>query len=118
MLEFDDEYNISVYDNGEAFEIERFSGGEEDLANLCTRIAISEVITERAGRDFGFIVLDEIFGSQDAGRRQNILRALSGFSAKFRQIFLITHIEDIKNSVEHVINISEDEDGVSSLTVE
>jgi len=118
VLEFDDDYNISVYDNGEAFGIERFSGGEEDLANLCTRLAISEIITERAGSDFNFVVLDEIFGSQDSGRRQNILKALSGFSAKFRQIFLITHIEDIKNSVEHVISISEGEDGVSTLTVD
>ncbi len=118
MIEFDDDYNISVYDNGEAFDIERFSGGEEDLANLCTRIAISEIITERAGSDFNFIVLDEIFGSQDSGRRQNILKALAGFSAKFRQIFLITHIEDIKNSVEHVISITEGEDGVSTLTME
>ncbi len=118
MLEFDDDYNISVYDNGEAFGIERFSGGEEDLANLCTRLAISEIITERAGSTFNFVILDEIFGSQDSGRRRNILSALDGFSAKFRQIFLVTHIEDIKNSVEHVISITEGDNGVSTLQVE
>ena len=56
---------LLVYDNGNAYGIERFSGGEEDLANLCLRLAISEVITERAGGVFNFIILDEIFGSQD-----------------------------------------------------
>jgi len=118
LLEFDDDYNISVYDNGQSFGIERFSGGEEDLANLCTRLAISEIISERAGSSFNFVILDEIFGSQDSGRRRNILAALEGFSAKFRQIFLVTHIEDIKDSVEHVISIVEGDDGVSTLSVE
>jgi len=118
LLEFDEDYNLSMYDNGQAFGIERFSGGEEDLANLCTRLAISEIITERAGSTFNFVVLDEIFGSQDSGRRRNILSALDGFSSKFRQIFLVTHIEDIKNSVEHVISISEGENGISTVKIE
>jgi DNA repair protein SbcC/Rad50 len=118
ILEFDEDYNISVYDNGQAFGIERFSGGEEDLANLCTRLAISEIITERAGSTFNFVVLDEIFGSQDSGRRRKILSALDGFSAKFRQIFLITHIEEIKNSVEHVMSITENDDGISTIQID
>ena len=117
-LELDEDYNLLIYDEGNSYTIERFSGGEEDLANLCLRIAISEVITERAGGVFNFIILDEIFGSQDNIRRNNIMKALSGLSSKFRQIFLITHIEDLKNDMENVIIIKEKEDGVSNLKVE
>ncbi len=117
-IEIDDNYNILIYDNGEFYGIERFSGGEEDLANLCLRLAISEVITERAGGAFNFIILDEIFGSQDSFRRQNIMKALNGLSSKFRQIFLITHIEDVKNEMEHIIYVTENEDGISSIKVE
>jgi exonuclease SbcC len=117
-LELDEDYNLLIYDEGDSYTIERFSGGEEDLANLCLRIAISEVITERAGGVFNFIILDEIFGSQDNIRRNNIMKALSGLSSKFRQIFLITHIEDLKNDMENVIIIKEKEDGVSNLKIE
>lgn len=117
-LELDEDYNLLVYDNGNAYGIERFSGGEEDLANLCLRLAISEVITERAGGVFNFIILDEIFGSQDMFRRQNIMKALNGLSSKFRQIFLITHVEDVKNDMENVIFVTENEDGISTVKIE
>ena len=117
-LELDENYNLLVYDNGDAYGIERFSGGEEDLANLCLRLAISEVITERAGGVFNFIILDEIFGSQDMFRRQNIMRALNGLSSKFRQIFLITHVEDVKDDMENIIFVTENEEGISSVKIE
>jgi len=117
-IELDEDYNIMIYDDGNSYSIQRFSGGEEDLANLCLRLAISEVITERAGGVFNFIILDEIFGSQDMIRRQNIMKALNGLSSKFRQILLITHIDDVKNYVENVINVSENEDRISAIKIE
>lgn len=117
-IELDENYNLKVYDNKNLYDIERFSGGEMDLANLCLRLAISEVITERSGGIFNFIVLDEIFGSQDSIRRQNILDALNSLSSKFRQIFLITHIDDLKNYMENIISVSENDDGISSIKLE
>ncbi|EMR74474.1 AAA domain-containing protein [Thermoplasmatales archaeon SCGC AB-540-F20] len=117
-IELDENYNLIVYDNGVPHNIERFSGGEEDLANLCIRLAISEVITEKAGSVFNFIILDEIFGSQDNIRKQNIIKALSSFSSKFRQIFLITHIEEIKNFMENAVTVLEEENGESKIKIE
>jgi exonuclease SbcC len=118
IIELDEDYNIEIYDNGKPYDIKRFSGGEEDLANLCLRLAISETVSERADRQFNFIILDEIFGSQDNIRRQNIMQALNALSSKFRQIFLITHIEDVKNLMENVIHVIEDENGISYVKVE
>lgn len=117
-VELDEKYDLQVYDDGELYNIKRFSGGEEDLANLCLRLAISEVITERAGGVFNFIILDEIFGSQDHIRRQNIMKALNSLSSKFRQIFLITHIEDVKNDMENIIYVTENEEGFSTIKLE
>ena len=117
-VELDENYNLMIYDSDDFYCIERFSGGEEDLANLCLRLAISEVITDRAGGVFNFIILDEIFGSQDTFRRQNIMKALNGLSSKFRQIFLITHVEDVQNEMEHVVYVNEDIDGTSSIKIE
>lgn len=117
-LEVDEDYEIYIYDQGEKFSIERFSGGETDLANLCLRIAISLLISESSGVEFSFIILDEIFGSQDTGRKENIITALAKLKNRFRQIFLITHIDDIKDSVENLIYVTENEDGTSELQLQ
>ncbi|KAA0008944.1 MAG: SMC family ATPase [Thermoplasmata archaeon] len=118
VLELDENYEILMYDNGRAYNINRFSGGEEDLANLCIRLAISEMLADRAGGEFNFIILDEIFGSQDANRRRNIISALNLLSNRFRQIFIITHIEDVKQFVNNAISVYEIEDGTSKIKME
>jgi exonuclease SbcC len=112
-LELDENYDVFIYDEGTPYAINRFSGGEEDLANLCLRLAISAVVSERSAIQTNFIILDEIFGSQDALRKRNIITALNELSKKFRQIFLITHIEEVKDYMEYVLRVMEDEDGVS-----
>ena len=109
-MTLDDHYNIFIYDDGEKYPIQRFSGGEIDLANLCLRLAISDVITERAEGLFHFIILDEIFGSQDRLRQQNIMEELSKLTSTFKQIFLITHVEHVKNYMQHIIQVEENND--------
>ena len=106
-LELDSDYNIMLLDRGASFPLQRFSGGEQDLANLCLRIAISQVIAQRKGKPpVQFIVLDEIFGSQDTGRQQQILFALQKLQSQFRQIFIISHIEAIKDVLPVLIQVS------------
>ncbi len=116
-VELNDDYEIFIYDEGGKFSVERFSGGEKDLANLCLRLAISLTLSDRAGSDYGFIVLDEIFGSQDTVRKMNIMRSLAALNKRFRQIFLITHVEDIKDEVENVLTVTEDESGNSAIAL-
>jgi exonuclease SbcC len=117
-LELDEDYEIYIYDQGEKFPMSRFSGGETDLANLCLRIAISLLISESSQIGFSFIILDEIFGSQDMVRKENILNALAKLRNRFAQIFLITHIDDIKDSVENLVYVTENEDGTSELQLQ
>jgi len=108
MMELDENYEVSILDGDQTYRLKRFSGGEEDLANLCLRIAMSQVIAERSGgTEVNFIALDEIFGSQDDKRRQNILNSLNKLSTQFRQILLITHIEDIKDIFPRVFRVEE-----------
>lgn len=115
-LTLDEQYNIYIYDEGQSYNIQRFSGGEIDLANLCLRLAISDVITERAEGLFHFIILDEIFGSQDTIRQQNIMEELYKLSSKFKQIFLITHVEQVKHYMQHILQVQEI-DGISSVKI-
>jgi exonuclease SbcC len=117
-FELDEDYEIFIHDQGEKYPLNRFSGGETDLANLCLRIAISLLISESSQVGFSFIILDEIFGSQDVLRKENILNALARLKNRFRQIFLITHIDDIKDSVENLVYVTENEDGTSDLLLQ
>ncbi len=95
--------------------VDRFSGGESDLANLSLRLAISRMIADRTGVvPINFLMLDEIFGSQDPNRKRSVMTALSRLSVQFRQIFLITHIEDVKDSTNYVIRVFEQDDGTST----
>jgi exonuclease SbcC len=78
------------------------------------RLAISQLIAERSGvGGLNTVVLDEIFGSQDPERRRSILLALNGLSGTFRQILLITHIEDVRESVGAVVQVSAGGGGAS-----
>ena len=116
-MELDEDYDIYIYDKGQKFPLDRFSGGESDLANLCLRLAISRVIAERSGASINFLVLDEIFGSQDTIRKRNIMQTFTGLSKQFGQIILITHIEEVKDLMGNVIGVKELADGSSEVSV-
>lgn len=118
-IELDEDYDMRVEDNGESFSTERFSGGETDLANLCLRVAISMELAERSGGEqISFIALDEIFGSQDEERKRAILDALQTLSGRFRQILLITLVENVKDALPYVLVVRESPDGLATITVE
>jgi exonuclease SbcC len=116
-MEIDEDYEVQVYDKGQRYPLSRFSGGESDLANLCLRLAISRVIADRSGSSLNFLILDEIFGSQDAIRKRSIMSAFNQLSKQFRQILLITHIEDVKDLMSSVLVVKEREDGSSGVEV-
>ena len=116
-IEVDDNYDIQIYDGGVKYPLSRFSGGEGDLANLCLRLAISRVLTDRSGNDMNFLVLDEIFGSQDQVRKRAIMETLNRLEKRFHQIVLITHIDDTKDMMSNVVTVKELDDGTSDLLV-
>ena len=117
-VELDDNYEMQIDDQGVPYPISRFSGGESDLANLSLRLAISRVIADRTGATpINFLILDEIFGSQDLSRKRSVMAALAGLSSQFRQIFLITHIEEIKDAMSSVIRVELQEDGTSTAVL-
>jgi exonuclease SbcC len=93
------------------------SGGEQDVANLCLRLAISQMIAERAGQSFSLLILDEVFGSLDEARRQNVVELLRGLGDRFEQVILITHVEQVREGLDRVISVRYDEEtGCSVVT--
>ncbi len=117
QAELDENYNLCLFDRGESFPIDRFSGGEIDLANLCFRLAISIEMAETAGIDQSFIILDEIFGSQDSVRQELIINGLAKLKNRFRQIIIVSHIEEVKELAENIIAIEAEDSGLSHVSV-
>lgn len=107
-LELDDQYNVLVHEDGVPKPV--ISGGEEDMANLVLRLAISQMIAERAGQAFSLLILDEVFGSLDEARRHNVVELLRRLEDRFEQVILITHIESVREGLDRVITVRYDED--------
>jgi len=106
-----DEYDITVEDDGKFRPLGELSGGETDLVALAVRLALSQVVSERHGSGgAGFLILDECFASQDASRRQSVLNALRTLRDVYSQIFVISHVENIEDSADMVIEVATDED--------
>ncbi|MCP4684052.1 MAG: SMC family ATPase [bacterium] len=118
LVELDNDYNLRLMDYGQYFGIDRYSGGEKDLASLCLRLAISLALTESAGLDRSFVILDEVFGSQDEQRRDLIFQALAGLKARFPQILLVTHLEELKHKVETLVEVRPTGNGWSEVIVD
>ncbi|MDD2383129.1 MAG: SMC family ATPase [Sulfurospirillaceae bacterium] len=105
-IEVNNDFDFFIYDEGKCYPIERFSGGEIDLANLVLRIAISKTLSELNGASsVGFLAFDEVFGSQDENRRMEILEAFHTIKEQYRQIFLISHEMEIKEMFERVVEL-------------
>ncbi len=116
-LQLDDAYNVIVLED--AIPKPVISGGEEDLANLVLRLAISEMIAERAGQPFSLLILDEVFGSLDETRRHNVVDLLRRLRDRFEQVILITHIETVREGVDRVVTVRyDDESGTSRVDME
>ena len=106
-----------MLDEGEEKPV--ISGGEEDIANLVLRLAVNQMIAERAGYPLSILILDEVFGSLDVERRDNVVQLLHKLEDRFEQVILITHIETIREGLDHVLRVAYDErTGASTVTVE
>ena len=106
-IELDEQFEAMVLQQGEPRPV--MSGGEEDLLHLVLRLAVSQMIADRAGQPLSLLVLDEIFGSLDDAHRGGVMRLLRGLAARFPQVILISHIEGVRDSLDHVLRVEYDD---------
>ncbi|HOT06038.1 MAG TPA: SMC family ATPase [Methanotrichaceae archaeon] len=120
LVRIDENFEIMVEDGGEYYPISRFSGGEIDMIAVSVRIAISEYLMRFGGRtdSYSFLVLDEIFGSQDLEHRERMINMLRRLEGRFPQIFAISHIGDVQGQFDNSINVMEDGSGNSIVEVQ
>lgn len=112
----DDDFTVLVHDMGDDYPADRFSGGEQDDIAIALRVALSRFLAEvNEVHDSTFLIFDEIFGSQDEGRRNNLLRALRTQEAHFPQILLISHITEVQDEFSTTLMVEMGTDQASTV---
>jgi len=110
-VQLDEDYSLKVWDPdaGEFKVKEVFSGGTEDQFLLAMRLAFAlALIPEAKGVYPEFLFLDEPLASSDEDRREGILQLLNTeLSARFKQIFLISHVAGLEAEVQNVIRMED-----------
>jgi exonuclease SbcC len=107
----DEDYNLQVWDPeaGEYKPKEVYSGGTEDQFLLAMRLAFAlALLPEVKGQKPEFVFLDEPLGSSDEVRRSGIIDYLvNDLSAKFKQIFIISHVGGLEEHVQNIIALDD-----------
>jgi len=121
LIKIDEDFNIQVEDGGTFYPISRYSGGETDMIAVSVRVAISEYLMRFGpdGSSYSFLILDEVFGSQDQEHREKMIQMLRSLGERFPQIIAISHISDVQGQFDNTFLVAEDDMGnsrVESLT--
>jgi DNA repair protein SbcC/Rad50 len=89
--------DIHITDSLGKRDYELFSGGEGFRINFAIRLALAEVLAQRAGAQLQMLVIDEGFGSQDQLGRQRLVEVINLIKPSFKKILVITHIDSLKD---------------------
>lgn len=112
-----DDYEVAVLDDGDYRPLAELSGGEHDLVALAVRLALAQVASD-GHTGIGFLVLDEVLGSQDSARRDSVMRALRALRDTYGQIFAISHVGGIDDYADRVVRLTTSPDRtVTNVTV-
>ncbi|GAB4497703.1 MAG: hypothetical protein OHK003_07230 [Anaerolineales bacterium] len=103
--------DIHISDSSGMRDYEMYSGGEAFRVNFAIRLALSEILAQRKGARLQTLVIDEGFGSQDALGRQRLIEAINTVKNDFAKIFIITHLDELKDAFPNRIEIEKTERG-------
>jgi len=103
--------DIHISDSSGMRDYEMYSGGEAFRVNFAIRLALSEILAQRKGARLQTLIIDEGFGSQDALGRQRLIEAINTVRNDFEKIFIITHLDELKDAFPNRIEIEKTERG-------
>ncbi len=102
-----EDFKAVLYESGVPVEV--VSGGTEDVAALAMRLALSQMISQRAGHPLSLLVLDEPFASLDETRRGSFIALLHRLRGTFQQVFVVSHVAETRDMVDHAVVLEFDE---------
>jgi len=101
--------DIKISDQEGTRMYELYSGGEAFRINFAIRVALSRLLSHRAGAKLQLLVIDEGFGTQDMIGREHLIEAISSIKADFKKILVVTHIPELKDVFPTRIEITKDD---------
>jgi len=108
--------DVIITDGGVARPYETYSGGEAYRVNVALRVALSKLLTARAGAQVDALILDEPEGL-DADGREKLIALLTSLGSTFETILLITHHEDLAGAFPARIECSKGPEGSEAILV-
>ncbi len=103
--------DIQISDPSGTRNYEMYSGGEAFRINFAIRLALSEILAQRKGARLQTLVIDEGFGSQDIQGRQRLIEAINIVKNDFAKIFIVTHLDELKDAFPNRIEVEKTERG-------
>jgi DNA repair exonuclease SbcCD ATPase subunit len=100
-----------VYDEDKYWVLELASGMEKFISSLAIRIALTNI--SQLPRP-NFLIIDEGWGSLDAENLNSVSMLLDYLKTQFEFIILISHVDQIKEVADIMLELKKD-DGFSSL---
>ena len=108
--------DVVIADSAGTRNYELYSGGEAFKIDFAVRLALSRLLTNRAGAKLRTLIIDEGFGSQDTSGRERLVEVIKSVQNEFELILVVTHIDELKESFPTHLLVTKDEEG-SKVTV-
>ncbi|MED0937035.1 SMC family ATPase [Bacillus mobilis] len=107
---------LDVYDayTGQTRDVKTLSGGEKFNASLCLALGMADVIQSyEGGISIETMFIDEGFGSLDEESLTKAVDALIDLQKSGRFIGVISHVQELKNAMPVVLEVTKQKDGCS-----
>jgi len=114
-----EDYGIEIVGPSGPRQLSLCSGGEQARVAFALRLSLTQLVSTRTDTPVGFMVFDEIFGSQDEGHRRAILESLRYLRGLYPQILLISHDSDLRESdlIDTIVDVP-DSDSIGRIQVQ
>jgi exonuclease SbcC len=103
--------DIEIADTKGTRSYETYSGGEAFRINFAVRLALSRILTQRKGSALQTLIIDEGFGSQDQTGCDRLVSAINAIAPNFECILVITHMPQMKESFNTLIEVQKTDTG-------
>lgn len=94
--------------------LEACSGSERDIGAFAVRLALIKVSTLPVS---DICILDEPGGAYDENSMEGFIRVVEMLKSQFKTIFLISHLDSLKDIVDQQIVIDKDDEGYAHVKV-
>ena len=110
VIDLDESKNINmyiVYDEENYWSLELASGMEQFIASIAIRVALTNI--SHLPRP-NFLIVDEGWGSLDAENLNSVSMLLDYLKTQFEFILIISHVDQIKEVADTIIELKKEDD--------